>query len=121
MASPNFNHIDQVPSLVIQVKGGREDTLHVILTPQRIPVFPVDISSIAISSISWGDFHPLDARCTAHSRTSIVIMAEAIAGLAVASSIIALIDITGKVVKTGWGCFRALKSPPKELAKLCPS
>lgn len=42
-------------------------------------------------------------------------MAEAIAGLAVASSIIQVIDATCKVVATGWKCYRGIKNPPKEL------
>lgn len=45
-------------------------------------------------------------------------MAEAIAGLAVASSIITVIDTTCKVVATGWKCYRGLKSPPNELAEV---
>lgn len=45
-------------------------------------------------------------------------MAEAVAGLAVASSIITIIEVTAKVVRIGWGCFRTLKRPPKELGEV---
>jgi hypothetical protein len=45
-------------------------------------------------------------------------MAEAIAGLAVASSIIQVIDATCKVVATGWKCYRGIKNPPKELVEV---
>lgn len=45
-------------------------------------------------------------------------MAEVIAGLAVASSIITVIDTTCKVVATGWKCYRGIKNPPKELAEV---
>lgn len=45
-------------------------------------------------------------------------MAEAIAGLAVASSIITVIGTTCKVVATGWKCYRGIKTPPKELAEV---
>ncbi|OBT63806.1 hypothetical protein VE03_06936 [Pseudogymnoascus sp. 23342-1-I1] len=42
-------------------------------------------------------------------------MAEAITGLALASSIISVIDITRKVVTTGWQCYRGTRNAPKEL------
>lgn len=42
-------------------------------------------------------------------------MAEAIAGLAVATSIIAVVETTSKVVAIGWRCYREIKSAPKEL------
>jgi hypothetical protein len=42
-------------------------------------------------------------------------MAEAIAGLAVATSIITVIDTTCKVVAIGWRCYREIKTAPKEL------
>ncbi len=45
-------------------------------------------------------------------------MAEALAGLAIASSIIAVIQVAGSVVKTGWTCYRAMKSPHEELSDL---
>lgn len=45
-------------------------------------------------------------------------MAEAIAGLAVASSIIAVIDATHKVVTTGWKCYKGIRNPPKELLEV---
>ncbi|KFY25596.1 hypothetical protein V493_04574 [Pseudogymnoascus sp. VKM F-4281 (FW-2241)] len=45
-------------------------------------------------------------------------MAEAIAGLAVASSVITVIDTTCKVVAIGWKCYKGLKTPPKELVEV---
>lgn len=45
-------------------------------------------------------------------------MAEAIAGLALASSIITVIDITRKVVTTGWQCYRGTGNAPKELVQV---
>ncbi|KFY61391.1 hypothetical protein V496_05032 [Pseudogymnoascus sp. VKM F-4515 (FW-2607)] len=45
-------------------------------------------------------------------------MAEAIAGLALASSIITVIDITRKVVTTGWQCYRGTGNAPKELVEV---
>ncbi|KFZ16169.1 hypothetical protein V502_05226 [Pseudogymnoascus sp. VKM F-4520 (FW-2644)] len=45
-------------------------------------------------------------------------MAEAIAGLAVASSIITVIDTTYKVVEMGYKCYRGIKNPPKELEEV---
>ncbi len=46
-------------------------------------------------------------------------MAEALAGLAVASSIIAVVQVSGSVVvQAGWTCYRAMKSPPEELSVL---
>jgi hypothetical protein len=45
-------------------------------------------------------------------------MAEVIAGLALASSIITVIDTTSKVVAMGWKCHRGLKHPPKELQEV---
>ena len=45
-------------------------------------------------------------------------MAEALAGLAVASSIIAVIQITSKIVVTGWSYVRTVKGLSKELSQL---
>ncbi|OBT73411.1 hypothetical protein VF21_08109 [Pseudogymnoascus sp. 05NY08] len=45
-------------------------------------------------------------------------MAEAIAGLAVATSIITVIDTTCKVVAIGWRCYREIKTAPKELVEV---
>ncbi|KFX93548.1 hypothetical protein O988_06755 [Pseudogymnoascus sp. VKM F-3808] len=45
-------------------------------------------------------------------------MAEAIAGLAVATSIFQVIDTTCKVVATVWKCYESIKTPPKELAQV---
>ncbi|OBT83090.1 hypothetical protein VE02_08603 [Pseudogymnoascus sp. 03VT05] len=45
-------------------------------------------------------------------------MAEAIAGLAVATSIITVIDTTCKVVAMGWRCYREIKTAPKELVEV---
>ena len=45
-------------------------------------------------------------------------MAEAIAGLAVASSIITVIDTTYKVVDIGYKCYLGIKNPPKELEEV---
>ncbi|KFY84562.1 hypothetical protein V500_09207 [Pseudogymnoascus sp. VKM F-4518 (FW-2643)] len=45
-------------------------------------------------------------------------MAEAIAGLAVASSIITVIDTTYKVVEIGYKCYKGIKNPPKELQEV---
>ncbi|OBT57875.1 hypothetical protein VE04_02094 [Pseudogymnoascus sp. 24MN13] len=42
-------------------------------------------------------------------------MAEAIAGLAVATSIITVVETTSKVVAIGWRCYREIKTAPKEL------
>ncbi|KFZ00823.1 hypothetical protein V501_10436 [Pseudogymnoascus sp. VKM F-4519 (FW-2642)] len=42
-------------------------------------------------------------------------MAEAIAGLAVATSIITVVETTSKVVAIGWRCYREIKPAPKEL------
>lgn len=45
-------------------------------------------------------------------------MAEAIARLALASSIIIVIDITRKVVATGWQRYRGTGNAPKELVEV---
>jgi hypothetical protein len=45
-------------------------------------------------------------------------MAEAIAGLAVATSIITVIDTTCKVVAMGWRCYHEIKTAPKELVEV---
>jgi len=45
-------------------------------------------------------------------------MAEVVAGLAVASSIITVIDTTSKVVAMGWECYHGLERQPKELGKV---
>lgn len=45
-------------------------------------------------------------------------MAEAIAGLAVASSIIAVVQLTGRVLSVGWECVRIYQDGAPDLEKL---